>query len=240
VTVDLAPVLLGDPAITALRVVEDGTPLVDLATTGVETVPTPPPLPAVLGITGPDAAGLAPTANVAAAAGPGHTWVRETLAERLVAADASLPSGIRLLVVEGLRPMRTQRAIHDGYRRSLAAQRPAASRNEIDCLASRFVSPPAVAPHVSGAAVDLTLIGPDGPLDLGTAIDATPEQSNGACYFDATSISAEARHHRELLAGALGGVGLVNYPTEWWHWSFGDRYWAHVTGSPFAIHGPVA
>ena len=60
-------------------------------------------------------------------------------------------------------------------------------------LASRFVSPVEVAPHVAGAAVDLTLIGENGPFDLGTPIDATPEQSNGACFFDAANISREAR-----------------------------------------------
>ncbi|MEU3710149.1 M15 family metallopeptidase [Streptomyces catenulae] len=33
-----------------------------------------------------------------------------------------------------------------------------------------------------------------------------------------------ARAHRRLLACALRGAGFVNYPTEWWHWSYGDRY----------------
>ena len=37
----------------------------------------------------------------------------------------------------------------------------------------------------------------------------------------------------------LGGAGLVNYPTEWWHWSYGDRYWALATGAPGALYGPV-
>ena len=31
----------------------------------------------------------------------------------------------------------------------------------------------------------------------------------------------------------------MNYPTEWWHWSYGDRYWALVTGAPAAHYGPV-
>ncbi len=35
----------------------------------------------------------------------------------------------------------------------------------------------------------------------------------------------------------LGAAGLVNYPTEWWHWSYGDRYWAMATGAPGAIYG---
>jgi len=38
----------------------------------------------------------------------------------------------------------------------------------------------------------------------------------------------------------LHAAGLVNYPTEWWHWSYGDRYWAMATGAPAAIYGPVS
>jgi D-alanyl-D-alanine dipeptidase len=37
----------------------------------------------------------------------------------------------------------------------------------------------------------------------------------------------------------LSAQGLVNYPTEWWHWSYGDRYWALVTGAPHAPYGPI-
>ena len=33
--------------------------------------------------------------------------------------------------------------------------------------------------------------------------------------------------------------GFVNYPTEWWHWSYGDRYWALTTGAAAALYGPV-
>ena len=77
------------------------------------------------------------------------------------------------------------------------------------------------------------------PLDLGTPIDATPEESDGRCWFAAAGIGADARAHRDLLARVLGNQGLVNYPTEWWHWSFGDRYWALMTGAPAALYGPT-
>ena len=107
-------------------------------------------------------------------------------------------------------------------------------------MTSRFVSPLAVAPHVAGAAVDLTLVDATGEeLDLGTPIDATPEQSGGRCYF-AAEVGPDARAHRDLLARVLTRVGLVNYPTEWWHWSYGDRYWALTTGAPAALYGPVS
>jgi hypothetical protein len=65
------------------------------------------------------------------------------------------------------------------------------------------------------------------------------EQSGGACYFDAPLAGRHARANRELLAQVLRGAGLVNYPTEWWHWSYGDRYWALMTGATAAVYGPV-
>ena len=74
---------------------------------------------------------------------------------------------------------------------------------------------------------------------MGTPVDASPEESDGACYFAAENVSAEARHNRAVLADALEGAGLVNYPTEWWHWSFGDRYWALSRGEAHAVFGPV-
>jgi len=169
----------------------------------------------------------------------GRQYVREGLGERLTVAQTFLPTGVRLHVVEGLRPLESQREIYDGYRAEVLKLHPGISEAESHTLASRFVSPIEVAPHVAGAAVDLTLIGENGPFDLGTPIDATPEQSDGACYFDATNISREARTNRSLLADVLTAAGLVNYPTEWWHWSFGDRYWAYCEKQPNAIYGPA-
>ena len=39
-----------------------------------------------------------------------------------------------------------------------------------------------------------------------------------------------------MLGEALTSAGMVNYPTEWWHWSYGDRYWAFGTGAAHAVH----
>ena len=199
--------LLSDPRVSAVPVIDDGEPLVRL-------------FPA-----------LSPT----------RALVRRSLAERLMAADLALPAGIRLKVVEGYRSVADQQAIIAAYSAELCAERPGLSPEELATLTSRFVAPLEVAPHVAGAAVDLTLVDATGEeLDLGTPIDATPEQSDGRCYFAADGIGADARAHRDLLARVLTSVGLVNYPTEWWHWSYGDRYWALVTGAPHALYGPVS
>jgi D-alanyl-D-alanine dipeptidase len=165
---------------------------------------------------------------------------RAGLADRLRVADQSLPRGLRLQVAEAFRTRVAQQAIIDTYTESLRRAYADVGPDEFARLSSRFVAPLAVAPHVAGAAVDVTLVDCHGePVDMGTPIDATPEQSDGACYFDAGAISAGARANRDLLAVAMHGAGFANYPTEWWHWSYGDRYWAHVTGSRHAVYGAI-
>ena len=152
-----------------------------------------------------------------------------------------MAAAARTCRTEGYRPPAAQQRYFEAYRQLLLAQIPTLTEEESHRLASRFVAPLDVAAHTSGAAVDVTLVDQDGrQLDMGTAIDATPEESAGACYFAARGISSAARHHRQLLARCLGPAGLVNYPTEWWHWSYGDRYWAFTTGAPAARYGPAS
>ena len=115
-----------------------------------------------------------------------RSFVRSSLADRLAVAQAALPLGIRLHVVEGHRTAASQQAIVASYSAELCAAHPGISADDLHRLSSRFVAPLEVAPHVAGAAVDLTLIDACGQeLDLGTPIDATPEQSGGRCYFAA-------------------------------------------------------
>ncbi|MFC7497367.1 MULTISPECIES: M15 family metallopeptidase [unclassified Nocardioides] len=182
-----------------------------------------------------------PLVRLPADLSPAGALVRAGLAERLTAADAQLPPGLRLRVVEGHRTVERQRAIIAAYAAELCALHPGIGAADLERLTSRFVSPIDVAPHVAGAAVDLTLVDVCGEeLELGTPIDATPEESDGRCWFAADGIGADARAHRTLLSEVLHAHGLVNYPSEWWHWSFGDRYWALVTGARHAVYGPVA
>lgn len=182
-----------------------------------------------------------PLVALDASFGPARARVRTGLAVRLLTAQALLPCGVRLRVVEGHRALADQQAIIDAYTAEVRAAHPRADEAEVRRLTSRFVAPVEVAPHVAGAAVDLTLVDASGdPLDLGTPIDATPEQSQGRCFTAAPGLAPAARAHRDLLGRALGAAGLVNYPTEWWHWSYGDRYWALLSGADAALYGPVA
>jgi D-alanyl-D-alanine dipeptidase len=181
-----------------------------------------------------------PLVALDASFGPARALVRHGVATRLARAQTYLSGGLCLRVVEGHRSAAAQQAIINSYSAEVCAARPGVSPGELHELVSRFVAPLDVAPHVAGAAVDLTLVDATGAeVDMGTPVDATPEQSDGACWFAAPHISPFARSHRRLLATVLTWSGFANYPTEWWHWSYGDRYWALTTGQPTAVYGPV-
>ncbi|MEU6353605.1 M15 family metallopeptidase [Streptomyces sp. NPDC047072] len=166
--------------------------------------------------------------------------VRQGVLTRLLHAQSLLPTGVQLLFVEGYRPPALQRRYFEEYCGELARAHPNWLAAELRAGASRFVSPPEIAPHSAGAAVDVTLVDHRGrELDMGTRVNASPEESAGACYTDATGLSDRARTNRDTLKTAMSAAGLINYPTEFWHWSFGDRYWALQTGQPAAVYGPV-
>ena len=211
-------VLLSDERITGLQVEECGDRLVDLR----------------------DVEAIRLDSRLADADGA-YAHLRAALADRLVAAQSLLPRGLRLLVVEGYRPPALQEQYFAEYAAELRRANPHWPAPHVHRQASRYTSPPGVAPHVAGAAVDLTLCTYAGDeLPMGTAVNASPEDSDGACITAATNISPGEAGNRRILARALTAVGLVNYPTEWWHWSFGDRYWAFCTGAPAARYGALA
>jgi D-alanyl-D-alanine dipeptidase len=169
-----------------------------------------------------------------------YAHLRTGVADRLVAAQTLLPPGLRLLVVEGYRPLALQRRLFAEYCARLWTDHPDWTVGRARSAASRHVAPPELAPHVAGAAMTITLCTDDGiELPMGTSVDGGLAENTRALATASTTISPEERVNRTVLSGALSAVGLVNYPTLWWHWSYGDRYWAYVTGRRSARYGPV-
>ena len=78
--------------------------------------------------------------------------------------------------------------------------------------------------HSRGSTVDISLVRhADGAepveLDMGTPFDTfSPRSSPGD-----TSVSAEARRNRALLADAMRRHGFVRYVKEWWHFTLGKE-----------------
>ncbi|MFE9308181.1 M15 family metallopeptidase [Streptomyces sp. NPDC006706] len=209
-------VLMSDPRVAAIPVRECGEPLVDVRDHDFRVDPRKQdPLGA-------------------------FAHVREGVLAQLQLARSILPAGTDLLFIEGYRPLSLQQRYFTEYRNELAAAHPDWTAEQLHQAASRYVSPPQIAPHSAGAAVDVTLVDQDGhELDLGTRVNASPEESDGACFTHAPNLSDHARHHRTLLLNAMEEAGFTNYGIEFWHFSIADRYDALMRQEPHARYGPI-
>lgn len=158
-------------------------------------------------------------------------YVRLGVAKRLMRAQDSLPNGYRLKIFDAWRPYEVQRDLFDEYLASVSAlpENEGKSEDELIEMAKRFVSFPDRSRrfayvHSSGGAVDLTLIDRDGcEVDMGCGFDDfTPLASTSALEGE-DSLECD---NRRVLYNAMIRAGFTNYPAEWWHYDFGDIFWA--------------
>jgi zinc D-Ala-D-Ala dipeptidase len=141
---------------------------------------------------------------------PVGVHLRATVVDQLVTAQSLLPRDIRLLILGGYRPPGLE---------------PAGSH----------CTQPDPEAHLSGGAVDLSLCTEGGTeLPMGTTPHAGPAEVRNLSDF-----TAAAQRNRHFLHQALSAVGLVNPPTAWWHWSYGDLYWCNRIGASTACYGPI-
>lgn len=170
-----------------------------------------------------------------------RSLLREGVATRLARVAEALPADLTLVVWDGWRSFETQNALYTDWRGQLAEQHPDWSAELLDAETSRYVSVPSAdprrpAPHITGAAVDLTLGDEDGePLDLGTNFDAFVPEA-GAMALEDTA--GAARDLRRLLFWSMIDQGFTAYVEEWWHFDFGDQFWGSILGRP-ALYGPA-
>jgi D-alanyl-D-alanine dipeptidase len=158
----------------------------------------------------------------------------------LCRASAALPSDVRLGVVEGWRAPHIQRRMYLAVWQRFQALHPNWSDVTLRRVVNRYTAPLNLRvppPHSTGGAVDLVLLAPDGSI-----LDHTSPYDlfDSHCWsFDAPNLSDTARRTRDTLAQALLSAGLTNYPSEYWHWSYGDQGWAYRGGHPNALYSAI-
>ena len=155
--------------------------------------------------------------------------IRTGVATRLLTAHRSLPAPYGLVVLDGWRDPRLQKALYHHYREQGTAE--------------GYVSDPGgeryEPPHTTGGAVDITLSWQGRALRLGTYFDEFVPASGSRALEEETA-AEPARSLRRVLTAAMVSFGFCPYPLEWWHFSYGDQIWAENGGSPHALYGPVS
>jgi zinc D-Ala-D-Ala dipeptidase len=204
--------LIDDPRVLAQRVVGADEPLIDASTAGLA---------------------VDRTRTAVQQLSDNPFQLRSAVVERLVHAQENLPAGYRIQIKEGWRPIWVQERLWQQSLAQLRDSRPELNDAELRRENTRFTAPPDSAPpHSTGGAVDLILLYQGEALDMGWGFNQPGEGSRTAY-----PVSEHARRSRDILAIAMDAAGFVNYPAEWWHWSYGDRYWAFQT-SHEALYGP--
>ncbi len=161
--------------------------------------------------------------------GPGAMQLRAGVLERLERASRRLPADFEIVVIDAHRTR--------AFQAELLAYYLAAANTPLAGFVSDPWSDAPVPPHTTGGAVDLTLGWRGAVLGLGTDFDAfLPDSAPAALEDDA---GGTARDLRRLLASRLHAVGMTVIGSEWWHWPYGDQYWAARTGAPAAIYDEI-
>jgi len=167
----------------------------------------------------------------------GGAWVRREVAIRLATIQKTI-SPLGLVVYDAWRPVTLQKKLFHDYHSLIKRKNPLWSSKKIRIECEKFVAPVRngiIPPHTTGGAVDISIEKKGRLLDMGTTIG---ECSNKSATY-ATSLNESEKKNRQLLCRIMEEQGFVNYPLEWWHWSYGDRYWAHILKQKKSVYGMI-
>lgn len=163
-------------------------------------------------------------------------FVRKSVADRLLKALQLLPDGYTFVILDAWRPYEVQLSLFNGYYNQIKEANPdILSEEELHNRTLEFVSYPDRSKkfsfvHSSGGAVDITIIDDKGiELDMGSEFDEFSDRSY-TDWYERNDISDTIRDNRRLLHNVMLSCGFTNYPSEWWHYDYGDIFWSYYTG----------
>ena len=167
--------------------------------------------------------------------------LREGAAARLLKALDMLPSEYGFKIFDAWRTFELQTTLYNKYKDMIIKNCADCTDAESDIIANQYVSVPANDPenppvHTTGGSVDLTIIriNDNQELNMGTVFDFFGERASSD-YFELQSrclslLDEEIRKNRRMLYNIMICAGFSNLPSEWWHYDYGNAYWAFSTG----------
>jgi len=156
-----------------------------------------------------------------------RAFLRKTVIKMICRAKKRLPEGMTFIIESAWRPQELQKKIFQNF----------VKRSSIK-EAKKYVAPyrgKYVSGHMTGGAVDLRL------WKNGRRV---PMKSSKLTYQEnAKSFQPKLpkyiQRNRQIMFDALKKAGLSNFPKEFWHWSYGDVWWAKRNKKKVAIYGIV-
>lgn len=164
--------------------------------------------------------------------------VRKGVAEKLNKAQKNLPKGMRLIVDSAWRPAWYQKEIFEDFLKRLSKLHPKWNRKRILKEVNQYVAPwkgKYASGHMTGGAVDVRIVKNGRKIPMTIKKLSYPEASK--TY--SKKLPNYLKKNRQILIEAMRKAGFSNYPKEFWHWSYGDYWWAKRKGRKVAVYGSI-
>ena len=155
--------------------------------------------------------------------------IRKEVLFKLYAVADSLPDGVNLKIYKTFTSRIKMNELFEAAIAEITADKPGIGRHEAMVLAKYKADDPkgSLGGHETGGAVDVALCDDNGvDFNYGTKF----HEYNDSTFTYSSHITKEQRKTRKNLVKIMKKQGFVNFPGEWWHFSYGDRMWAAYTG----------
>ncbi len=165
-------------------------------------------------------------------------WIRQSLLEPIIQIIHALARKNLVIKFEYVfRTLEEQRQLFEDSVKQTLRKYPKLDKQTILDIAGIYVAcTPGTSAHLSGAAVDITLLDKNlNPVDMGAGyLEIGPQTTTNS-----QAILKTAQKNRRLLCRVMSEYGFSNYPYEFWHFSSGDRVAARIQNVPVAKFGPM-
>ena len=155
--------------------------------------------------------------------------IRKEVLFKLYRIADRLPEGVNLKIYKTFRSRIKMNESFEEVISQVVAENPGIGRHEAMKLAKYKTDDPksSLGGHETGGAVDVALCDNEGnDHNYGTKF----HEYNDFTFTYSSHITKEQKKNRQKLVKIMKREGFVNFPGEWWHFSYGDRMWAAYKG----------
>lgn len=139
-------------------------------------------------------------------------------------------------IYSAYRSQAEQQALWNKRYQEIKTKNPTLSEIELEQKNRHFCANPqrGFGGHQTGGAIDIGLCRSDGS---DYAFGTKQSEVNQKTPSQASNLTKEEKRNRKILFSVMKQGGFVNYPQEWWHFSYGDRLWAAYKHKKYCIYG---
>ena len=166
-------------------------------------------------------------------------YLRESIYLKLCELDKMIKKdGYKIKLYDAYRSLEEQKK---SWEKRIAETRklyPDVSEDEVIRITTLKVANPTdgVGGHQTGGAIDITLVDKNGyELDMGSHYEEHIEQTKSY----SKNLSEEQAKNRKYLFDKMKELDFVNFPMEWWHFSYGDKMWGAYKGLKDCCYGYI-